>query len=109
MTSMDRHTGRFISGKEAAIQAAVDLISTELGSRPFFRDYGLRRKDLIDRPLSEALLLRIKARTVEAIETEIKTLKVEAIDIVPHKGRLSVKVNAVYRPTLEPLNFEGSL
>lgn len=64
---MNVTTGETLSGLEHIRQSIADIITTPLGSRVMRRDYGSLVPELIDRPISDALMMQVYAATVIAV------------------------------------------
>ncbi|HEX8446267.1 MAG TPA: GPW/gp25 family protein [Sphingomonas sp.] len=76
---MDARTGKPLAGADHLRQSVADILFTPIGSRVALRDYGSDLPDLIDRPVTPALRLRIYAATAMALlrwEPRIRLLAV---------------------------------
>lgn len=67
MTGMNTDTGRRLEGIAHLEQSVRDILTTPIGTRVMRREYGSLLPELIDQPLSEALLLQAYAATVMAL------------------------------------------
>lgn len=67
MTGMNVNTGKRLEGIEHIRQSIADIITTPIGSRVMRRDYGCLVPDLLDMPMSDALLMQVYAATVIAV------------------------------------------
>ncbi|WP_447555692.1 GPW/gp25 family protein [Vreelandella sp. EE22] len=67
MPGMNAQTGQRLDGLEHIRQSIADIITTPIGSRIMRRDYGSLVPELLDRPLSDALLMQVYAATVIAV------------------------------------------
>ena len=68
---LDRTTGKLLTGIEHVQQSIRDILVTPLGSRIERRHYGSRLFELIDNPMSSALVLDIYAACVEALRPRV--------------------------------------
>ena len=68
---LNRITGKLLTGIEHVQQSIRDILITPLGSRIERRHYGSRLFDLIDNPMSSALVLDIYAACVEALRPRV--------------------------------------
>ncbi|EQA14239.1 GPW/gp25 family protein [Glaesserella parasuis] len=84
---MNRHTGLTINDESEHIkQSIADILLTAKGSRVMRRTYGSNLYQLIDRPISSALLLQISAACVMALKMwepriDVTAFKVEIADL----------------------------
>lgn len=67
MTGMNRQSGQNISLEAHIRQSVSDILTTPIGTRVKRRAYGSLLPELIDQPLSDALVLQIYAASVMAI------------------------------------------
>ncbi|MDG6308854.1 GPW/gp25 family protein [Glaesserella parasuis] len=87
---MNRNTGLTISDESEHIkQSIADILLTAKGSRVMRRTYGSNLYQLIDRPISSALLLQISAACVMALKMwepriDVTAFKVDADLNSPH-------------------------
>lgn len=64
---MSAQTGKNLSGIDHIRQSIADIITTPIGSRVMRRDYGSLVPELIDMPISDALMMQVYAATVIAV------------------------------------------
>lgn len=64
---MNAATGRKLEGLDHIRQSVADIITTPIGSRVMRRDYGSLVPELLDRPMSDALMMQVYAATVIAV------------------------------------------
>lgn len=64
---MNSRNGFALSGLGHIQQSISNILSTPIGSRVMRREYGSHLPELIDRPISEALILQVYAATIMAI------------------------------------------
>lgn len=67
MAGMNVNTGKALDGIDHIRQSIADIITTPIGSRVMRRDYGSLVPELLDMPMSDALLMQVYAATVIAI------------------------------------------
>lgn len=67
MAGINAKTGKRLDGIEHIRQSIADIITTPIGSRVMRRDYGSLVPELIDRPMTDALLMQVYAATVIAV------------------------------------------
>lgn len=64
---MSAQTGRKLEGLDHIQQSVADIITTPIGSRVMRRDYGSLVPELLDMPMSDALMMQVYAATVIAV------------------------------------------
>jgi len=64
---MNAATGRKLEGLDHIRQSVADIITTPIGSRVMRRDYGSLVPELLDMPMSDALMMQVYAATVIAV------------------------------------------
>ncbi|SFT96134.1 GPW/gp25 family protein [Halomonas saccharevitans] len=79
MTGMNASSGRALAGLEHIRQSVRDILTTPLGSRVMRRDYGSLLPELIDQPLTDALMLQVYAATAMALIRWEPRLRVTAV------------------------------
>ncbi|MEL7966900.1 GPW/gp25 family protein [Vreelandella neptunia] len=67
MAGMNVTTGKHLEGIDHIRQSVADIITTPIGSRVMRRDYGSLVPELLDMPMSDALLMQVYAATVIAV------------------------------------------
>ena len=67
MSGMNRHTGAVMDGTEHLAQSIADILTTPLGSCLARRAYGSWIPELIDQPVTPALILKLYGATAVAI------------------------------------------
>lgn len=65
--TMNAVTGRKLEGLDHIRQSVADIITTPIGSRVMRRDYGSLVPELLDMPMSDALMMQVYAATVIAV------------------------------------------
>ncbi|WP_027390857.1 GPW/gp25 family protein [Chrysiogenes arsenatis] len=108
MKGMSAGDGSLLSGREHLYQSVRDILTTPLGSRVMRREYGSRLFELVDRPLSPALLVDMYTATAEALMHWESRLKVESVRAERvASGRVELMLTGRYRPTGEAVKLEG--
>ncbi len=79
MIGMNAHTGRRLDGLEHIRQSVRDILTTPIGTRVMRREYGSLLPELIDQPLTDALLLQAYAATVMALTRWEPRLRITAV------------------------------
>lgn len=64
---MNAANGRKLEGLDHIRQSVADIITTPIGSRVMRRDYGSLVPELLDMPMSDALMMQAYAATVIAV------------------------------------------
>ncbi|WP_218927803.1 GPW/gp25 family protein [Vreelandella glaciei] len=64
---MNINTGEQLEGAEHIRQSIADIITTPIGSRVMRREYGSLVPELLDMPMTDALLMQVYAATVIAV------------------------------------------
>lgn len=67
MTGMSRQTGARLDGEAHLAQSIADILTTPIGTRLARRDYGSLLPELLDQPVTPALLLRLYGATAVAL------------------------------------------
>ncbi|MGM0535548.1 MAG: GPW/gp25 family protein [Pseudomonadota bacterium] len=65
---MHAHTGQPLEGIAHIQQSVADILSTPIGTRVMRRDYGSMLPELLDQPLTDALMLQVYAASVMALQ-----------------------------------------
>ena len=65
---IDRETGEELSRVDAVRQSVLTILTTPIGTRVRRREFGSRLYELVDGPLTPALLMMLYVATVEAID-----------------------------------------
>jgi phage baseplate assembly protein W len=82
MNGMDARTGKALAGVDHLRQSVADILFTPIGSRLCLRDYGSAIPDLIDRPVTPSLRLRVYAATAMALLKWEPRLRLLAVTLV---------------------------
>lgn len=79
---MDKYTGEYLDDEVAHIkQSIADILLTAKGSRIMRRTYGSNLYQLIDRPISAALMLQLSTACVMAISQWEPRVRVESFKV----------------------------
>ncbi|UYF99333.1 GPW/gp25 family protein [Halomonas sp. GD1P12] len=106
MPGMNATTGQHLDGLDHIRQSVADIITTPIGSRVMRRDYGSLVPELLDRPMSDALLMQVYAATVIAVsrwEPRIKITGTRRIVSTQQPGAATLELLGK-TPDGEPLN-----
>ncbi|MFZ7109576.1 GPW/gp25 family protein [Gallibacterium anatis] len=105
---MDKKTGRYTQNETEHIKQSIqDILLTPIGSRLQRRDYGSHLFELIDRPISRALMLQLAAASVMAIkkwEPRIDIVRF-AVAINPDTAQITADIEGVRKSDKKQLNF----
>ncbi len=95
---MDRVTGKRLTGWPLVLQSIIMILTTPIGSRVERRDFGSELPDLVDRPLTPAVVAAIYAATVNAIVRWEPRFKITGVLIsAPNeKGSLGLIIQGDY-------------
>lgn len=105
---MDKHTGRYCENENAHLkQSITDILLTPIGTRIQRREYGSYIFELIDRPITKALMLQLATASVIALKKwepriEITRFKV---DIVPEKAQITANMDFIRKKDNKKINF----
>ena len=111
MPGTNSQTGKALTVLAHLRQSVRDILTTPIGSRVMRREYGSRLFELIDSPLTPALLTEIYAAASEALGRWEPRLRVEQIRASAAGGgsryHILIDLYGVYAPTGEPVQIEG--
>jgi uncharacterized protein len=111
MQGMSAATGKMLSQIEHLRQSVRDVLTTRIGTRVMRRDYGSRLPELVDRPMSEMLLVDLYAETVIALERWEPRIKIDRVMVeqMTDTGRIVIGLTGRTAVDGETLNIEGIL
>ena len=111
MPGMDAATGRPLDGIAHLRQSIRDVLTTPVGTRAGRREYGSRLPELVDRPMSPALLVDVYAAAAEALARWEPRFRLESAsaDAAGSGGRLVLTLRGVYAPTGEALALSAEV
>lgn len=95
---MNAETGETLSGWPHVVQSIRDILTTPVGSRVMRRDYGSELPLLVDRPMTQKVILAVYAATAIAIarwETRFELTGVEMREGYAD-GRLALDIYGRY-------------
>lgn len=107
-SQMDKKTGRYTQNEKEHIKQSIqDILLTPIGSRLQRRDYGSHLYELIDRPLSRALMLQLAAASVIAIKKWEPRIDVArfSVEIDPKTAQITAEIDSVRKKDKKQLNF----
>jgi len=99
-TGFNRETGQILTGFEHVQQSIGVILMTPIGSRVMRREFGSELFDLIDRPMTDQVILAVYSACVMAVARweprfSITDLKITAADA---SGNLALEIHGVYMP-----------
>lgn len=99
-TGFDRTSGAVTSGFDHVRQSIGVILTTPVGSRVMRRDFGSEVPDLIDRPLTDQVILAIYAAAVTALARWEPRYSVShcVVSGADADGRVSIELEGIYRP-----------
>jgi phage baseplate assembly protein W len=102
-------TGKALSGIDHLYQSIRDILTTPIGTRVMRRDYGSRLFDLMDRPMTPALIVDIFAAVAEALDRWEPRFKLVRIEVAEAKGNgaLVLRFEGKYLPDGKDVTLEG--
>ena len=108
MTGIDAQTGRTLDELAHIRQSVRDILTTPAGSRVLLRDYGSRLFELVDRPLTPALLASCQAEAAGALARWEPRLRLDRVRARSVSGsRVTFDLEGVRLPGGEPVRLEG--
>lgn len=99
-TGFNRDAGSLLSGFEHVEQSIGVILTTPIGSRVMRREFGSELFDLIDRPMTDQVILAIYSACVMAIARWEPRFAITGCNItgVAGDGTLSLELSGVYYP-----------
>lgn len=99
-TGLRRDAGSLLSGFEHVEQSIAVILTTPIGSRVMRREFGSELFDLIDRPMTDQVILAIYSAAVMAIARWEPRYAITGCNItgVSGDGTLSLEVSGTYYP-----------
>lgn len=96
----NREVGTPLTGFDHVRQSIAVILTTPIGSRVMRREFGSELFDLIDRPMTDQVILAIYSAAVMAIARwepryAVTGCRVTAVDA---DGAISIEVSGVYYP-----------
>ncbi|OOS00644.1 baseplate assembly protein W [Canicola haemoglobinophilus] len=105
---MDKNTGRYCDNENAHLRQSIsDILLTPIGSRIQRRDYGSYIFELIDRPISKALMLQLAVASVIALKKWEPRIEVTRfyVDIEPEQAKITANMDFIRKEDKEKINF----
>lgn len=99
-TGLNRETGAPLAGFEHVRQSIGVILTTPIGSRIMRREFGSEVFDLIDRPMTDQVILAIYAASVMAIARWEPRYEVSGCRIVKTEadGTIEIELAGTYFP-----------
>ncbi|WP_018183990.1 GPW/gp25 family protein [Kaistia granuli] len=99
-TGFNRHTGAALSDFDHVRQSIGVILTTPIGSRVMRREFGSELFDLIDRPMTDQVILAMYAATVMAIARWEPRYAVLGCKLTRASttGAMSIELSGVYYP-----------
>ncbi len=99
-TGVNREAGSPLSGFEHVKQSIGVILTTPIGSRVMRREFGAELMDLIDRPMTEQVILAVYAATVMAIARweprfSVVGCQIKRTDV---SGEFEMEIAGIYYP-----------
>lgn len=95
MSGMNRQSGQNISLEAHIRQSVNDILTTPIGTRVKRRAYGSLLPELIDQPLTDALVLQIYAASVMAITQFEPRVTVQKITFSLDKSAALLSIDVI--------------
>lgn len=108
MRGIDGTSGKVLEGIAHLKQSVRDILTTPIGARVMRPEYGSKLFQLLDRPVSEALIIDLIAATAEALQRweprlEVKRVRVESVK----PGSAMLTIEGLYKPDGQDITLEG--
>lgn len=99
-TGFNRETGALLSGFDHVRQSIGVILTTPIGSRVMRREFGSELFDLIDRPMTDQVILAIYSATVMAIARWEPRYAVTGCTIAGAQadGEITLEIAGTYYP-----------
>ena len=93
-TGLDAETGATLSGWPHVVQSIRDILTTPIGSRVMRREYGSELPLLVDRPMTQRVILAVYAATAIAIARWEDRFELTGVEMREGgaEGRLSLAI-----------------
>ena len=97
---LDRITGASLTGWEHVRQSIAVILTTPIGSRVMRREFGSEVMDLIDRPMTDRVIIAVYVATANALIKWEPRFKLTRCEIVQAKadGSLFLELGGIYYP-----------
>lgn len=99
-TGLDRLTGEILTDWAHVAQSIAVILTTPIGSRVMRRDFGSEVMALIDRPMTDRVIIAVYAATANALVRWEPRFRLTRCQLVQAKadGSLSLEVGGTYYP-----------
>jgi hypothetical protein len=99
-TGIDRRTGRVRSDFDHVRQSVAVILTTPIGSRVMRREFGSEVPDLIDRPITDQVILALYAAVAIAIDRWEPRLSVTSCNVgrAGADGAIAIEITGIYHP-----------
>lgn len=87
-------------------QSVTDILITAVGSRIQRREYGSYLYQLIDRPLSQALMLQIAAACITAIKQWEPRIEIKAFKVYLQDQKIVADISGVLKRNQQNINYQ---
>lgn len=105
---LSRLTGHSLSDWDHVVQSIALILTTPLGSRVMRRDFGSELMELVDRPMTDKVILAVYAATAIALEPRLvdghqygePRFRLKGCSLVEAsaEGRVSLRLTGLYMP-----------
>lgn len=109
MSGMNAKTGHAISGKEHIAQSIQNILITPVGSRLMRRSYGSLLPEMLDMPITDSLIMQMKAAVVLALTHWEPRISIQSLTIDISQGRCVLTLEAERADTGSAEKFELGL
>lgn len=98
-TGLNAQTGRTLSGWPHVEQSIRDILTTPVGSRVMRREYGSELPLLVDRPMTQRVVLAVYAATAIAIARWEPRFELTGVEMTEGNanGRLALSIFGRYQ------------
>lgn len=101
--------GKALSGIDHLYQSLQDIATTPIGTRVMRREYGSEIPELMDRPMTPALMVDVFAALAKAYgrwEPRFRLTRIEVVEAKPN-GSLVLDYEGIYLPDGKEITLEG--
>jgi len=101
--------GKALSGIDHLYQSLQDIATTPIGTRVMRREYGSEVPDLMDRPMTQALMVDVFAALAKAYDRWEPRFKLSQIRVAKSNsdGSLVLDYEGIYLPKGKEITLEG--
>jgi uncharacterized protein len=101
MVYMSRLTGKPISELDSVRQSIMTILTTSIGDRILYRDFGASLDDMLDQPMNSLFVINLRSKIVDSIDKYEPRVAVKFIDIPelrPAEGYIKIRLYTLYIP-----------